>query len=190
MPPGNDRVIPVISYWGRYVKSEFLSRASRLALAMSATSLGFSCPALAASFSTPPNSTTAQTVSNNDTGSVAAGSSLSVTGTAISWVTGLASPGVVITNNGTISATSRGIDTSSGAISGNLTLINNAGAVFTAANDAFRINGGLSSGTVTVDNFGTIQATSHGRVFEFLNQTSKTTGFSISLLNTTDAADD
>ncbi|WP_081725941.1 MULTISPECIES: autotransporter outer membrane beta-barrel domain-containing protein [unclassified Bradyrhizobium] len=146
---------------------------------MSATSLGFSCPALAASFSTPPNSTTAQTVSNNDTGSVAAGSSLSVTGTAISWVTGLASPGVVITNNGTISATSRGIDTSSSAISGNLTLINNAGAVFTAANDAFRINGGLSSGTVTVDNFGTIQATSNGRVFDFVNATSKTTVFSI-----------
>ncbi len=41
LPPGNDRGIPVISYWGRYVKSEFLSRASRLALAMSATSLGF-----------------------------------------------------------------------------------------------------------------------------------------------------
>ena len=146
---------------------------------MSATSLGFSCPALAASFSTPPNSTTAQTVSNNDTGAVAAGSSLSVTGTAISWVTGLGSPGVVITNNGTISATSRGIDTSSSAISGNLTLINNAGAVFTSANDAFRINGGLSSGTVTVDNFGTIRATSNGRVFDFVNATSNTTVFSI-----------
>ncbi len=161
------------------MKSEFLSRASRLALAISATSLGFSGSALAASFSTPPNSTTAQSVSNNDTGSVAAGSSLSVTGTAISWVTGLASPGVVITNNGTISATSRGIDTSGSAISGNLTLINNAGAVFTSANDAFRINGGLASGSVTVDNAGTIQATGSGRVFDFVNATSNSTVFSI-----------
>ncbi|MGF6426330.1 autotransporter domain-containing protein [Bradyrhizobium sp. Pha-3] len=161
------------------MKSEFLSRASRLALAISATSLGISCPALAASFSTPPNSTTAQTVSNNDTGAVATGSSLSVTGTAITWITGLSSPGVVITNNGTISATSRGIDTSSSAISGNLTLINNAGAVFTASNDAFRINGGLSSGSVTVDNAGTIQSTGNGRVFDFVNATSNTTVFSI-----------
>ncbi|MEH2673461.1 hypothetical protein DXU07_30040 [Bradyrhizobium elkanii] len=141
--------------------------------------MGFSSPALAASFSTPPNSTTAQTVSNNDTGAVAAGSSLSVTGTAITWITGLSSPGVVITNNGTISATSRGIDTSSSAISGNLTLINNAGAVFAASNDAFRINGGLSSGSVTVDNAGTVQSTGNGRVFDFVNATSNTTVFSI-----------
>ncbi|WP_210191241.1 autotransporter domain-containing protein [Bradyrhizobium mercantei] len=102
-----------------------------------------------------------------------------MTGTAISWVTGLASPGVVITNNGTISATSRGIDTSGSAISGNLTLINNAGAVFTSANDAFRINGGLASGSVTVDNAGTIQATGSGRVFDFVNATSNSTVFSI-----------
>jgi len=161
------------------VKFEFLSRASRLALAVSATSLGYSGSALAASFSVPPNSTAAQTVSNNDTGSVGAGSSLSVTGTAITWVSGLASPGVVITNNGTISATSRGIDTSGSAISGNLTLNNNAGAVFTSSNDAFRINGGLSNGSVTVVNAGTIQSTNNGRVFDFVNATSNTTVFSI-----------
>ena len=172
--------IPVMSDWGHYVKFEFLSRASRLALAVSATSLGFSGSALAASFSTPPNSTTAKTVSNNDTGDVAAGSSLSVTGSpAITWGTGLASPGVVITNNGTISSTARGIDTSGSAISGNFTLLNNSGALFTSSNDAFRINGGLSSGSVTVNNAGTIQATNNGRVFDFVNATAKTTVFSI-----------
>jgi uncharacterized protein with beta-barrel porin domain len=162
------------------VNVRFLSDASRLALVFSAASLSLSCPALAASFSVPPDSaTTAKTVANNDTGFVGAGNTLSVTGTAISWTTGLASPGVVITNNGTISATSRGIDTPNSAISGNFTLNNNAGAMLTSANDAFRIQNNLTSGTVTVDNFGTIQSTATGRVFDFNAVTSNAAIFSI-----------
>jgi uncharacterized protein with beta-barrel porin domain len=135
---------------------------------------------MAASFSVPSDSaTTAKTVSGNDTGLVGAGNTLSVTGTAITWTTGLASPGVVITNNGTISATSRGIDTPNSAISGNFTLLNNAGAMLTSANDAFRIQNNLTSGTVTVDNFGTIQSTATGRVLDFNAVTSNAAIFSI-----------
>jgi hypothetical protein len=99
--------------------------------------------------------------------------------TPVTWVTGLASPGVVITNSGTIASTARAIDTSGSAISGNFTLLNNAGAVLTSAIDVFRINGGLSSGSVTVNNAGTIQSTATGRVFDFVNATSNSTVFSI-----------
>jgi uncharacterized protein with beta-barrel porin domain len=164
---------------GWWVKVELLNHASRLALVVAASSIAFSS-ALAASFNVPPDDpATAKTVSNNDTGFVADGSTLSVIGTAITWTTGLASPGVVITNDGTISATSRGIDTSNSAISGNFTLINNKGAVFTSSNDVFRIQSGLTSGTVKVDNFGTIQSTNNGRVFDFNSVTSNAAVFSI-----------
>ena len=160
------------------MKLKFLSDASRLALVFSATSLSLSFPAMAASFSVPPDSaTTAKTVSTSDTGFVGAGNTLSVTGTAITWTTGLASPGVVITNNGTISATVRGIDTPNSAISGNFTLNNNAGAILTSANDAFRIQNNLTGGTVTIDNFGTIQSTTNGRVLDFNAVTSNATIF-------------
>ncbi|MFH0299519.1 autotransporter domain-containing protein [Bradyrhizobium sp. 31Argb] len=161
------------------MKVELLSHASKLALVVAASSIAFGS-ALAASFSVPPDDpATAKTVSNNDTGFVADGSTLSVIGTAITWTTGLASPGVVITNDGTISATSRGIDTSNSAISGNFALINNKDALFTSSNDAFRIQSGLTSGTVKVDNFGTIQSTNNGRVFDFNSVTSNTAVFSI-----------
>lgn len=120
------------------MKVKYLGGVSRLALTLAATSVVTVAPALGASFSVPPDSATAaKTVSNNDTGFVDTGNTLSVTGTAITWTTGLASPGVVITNKGTISATSRAIDTSNSAISGNFTL-NNSGMI-TSANDAFRI---------------------------------------------------
>ena len=101
--------------------------------------------------------TTAKTVGNNDTGSIASGGTLSAA-TAITWTGGSASPGVVIDNFGSISASTRGIDTSGNFTTGSFTLNNHAGATLIASgNDAFRINDGkLATGTITVDNSGLI----------------------------------
>jgi len=136
-------------------------------------------PAMAASFSIPPNSTAAQTLGNNETGTVGAGNTLSVTGTAITWMGSAGAPGAVITNNGTISATTRGIDTPNSAISGDLTLLNNAGATLTSTNDAVRIQNNLTTGTVTVNNAGTIQSTGTGQAFDFAGVTSTAAVFAI-----------
>ena len=76
--------------------------------------------------------TVAKTVGNNDTGTIQATGTLSDT-TDISWTGGSASPGVTINNSGTISATTRGIDTSGNFTTGSFTLNNNAGAKFDCA---------------------------------------------------------
>ena len=101
--------------------------------------------------------TTAKTVGNNDTGTIAAGGTLSDT-TDITWIGGSASPGVVIDNAGTITATTRGIDTSGSFTTGSFSLTNETGAKLIASgNDAFRINDSkLTTGTITVDNSGYI----------------------------------
>jgi autotransporter-associated beta strand protein len=100
--------------------------------------------------------TTAKTVGNNDTGTIVSGGTLSAA-TAITWNAGSASPGVVIDNSGTISATTRGIDTSGSFTTGSFTFDNHVGAKLVAANnDAFRINTNISTGTINVDNSGFI----------------------------------
>jgi Ca2+-binding RTX toxin-like protein len=97
---------------------------------------------------------TAKTVSNNDTGTIAAGGTLSDT-TDITWTGGSAAPGVVIDNFGTITATTRAIDTSGNFTTGSFTLDNEAGArLIASGNDAFRINTNISNGIITVDNSG------------------------------------
>ena len=98
--------------------------------------------------------TTAKTVGNNDIGTIEAGGILSDT-TDITWTGGSTAPGVVIDNAGTISATTRGIDTSGSFSTGSFKFVNEAGAkLISSGNDAFRINTNISSGTITVDNSG------------------------------------
>jgi hypothetical protein len=98
--------------------------------------------------------TTAKTVGNNDIGIVEAGGILSDT-TDITWTGGSTSPGVVIDNAGTISATTRGIDTLGSFSTGSFKFVNEAGAkLISSGNDAFRINTNITSGTITVDNSG------------------------------------
>ena len=100
--------------------------------------------------------TSSKTVGNNDTGTIQAGGILSDT-TDITWTGGSTAPGVVIDNAGTISATTRGIDTSGSFSTGSFTFLNEAGAkLISSGNDAFRINTNISNGTITVDNSGII----------------------------------
>lgn len=100
--------------------------------------------------------TSAKTVGGDDIGVIAAGGTLQAA-TDIVWTGGSTSPGVVIDNAGTISATTRGIDTSGSFSTGSLSLISRAGAtLISSGNDAFRINTNISNGTISVDNSGTI----------------------------------
>jgi len=150
---------------------------AEIALAASVAALVAPAPALAANFTVStippdPNSTTAKTVTNNDTGTVQSGAALTVTGTAITWTGGSASPGVTIGNSGTITGTTRAIDTSGAFTTGTISLINRAGASITGTgNDAFRINTNITNGTVSVNNSGTILSNG-GQTLDFAAITS------------------
>ncbi len=151
----------------------FHASASRLVLTLMCT--GMAAPAMAASFNVPPDSGP-QAVSGTDTGTVAAGATLNTgNSTAITWNAPATGTGVVITNNGTITSTKRGIDTS-GAVSGAFTL-HNTGSLATT-DDAFRINTPFANGTVTIDNAGTLHS-QEGQALDFDAVTSSSAVVSI-----------
>jgi Ca2+-binding RTX toxin-like protein len=105
--------------------------------------------------------TNGQTLANNETGTIASGGTLAVGAVdAITWTGGSATPGVVITNAGTISSsTERGIDTSGSFTTGSITLQNVSGArLIASASDGFRINTSITTGTITVENSGILVA--------------------------------
>ncbi len=157
---------------------EWRNGASRLAMGIVVAAL-FAPMAQAAPFSvTTGTDTGTKTVSGQDAGSVSSGASLSVTGTAVTW-TGSTGTGVTIQNSGTISATSRAIDTPNSAVSGNFTLTNNAGAIISSSNDVFRIQNNLTSGTITINNAGTMTSTNNGQVLDFGSVAAAATAFSI-----------
>ncbi len=105
-------------------------------------------------------STTPRTLSGNQTGTVQAGGTLQTTGAAVTQSGATSGAGVTLDNAGTIRSTGgRGFDTSGGSTVRTITLINRAGALFQAdANDAFRVNTAITSGSVTISNSGTIRA--------------------------------
>lgn len=152
------------------------SSASRIVLALVCSSAAL--PALAGSFTVPPASGQ-QTVSGSDTGTIDAGATLN-TGSSASIVwngNATTTPGVVITNSGTITSTGRTIDTT-GAFSGTFTLNNNSGAQIASKDDAFRINGALAGGTVVINNDGTISSQT-GQALDFDKATSATATITI-----------
>ncbi|WP_162914595.1 beta strand repeat-containing protein [Desertibaculum subflavum] len=104
-------------------------------------------------------------VTGTDTGTVEAGGTLSVSGTAITWSG--PSAGVTIDNSGTITSGNRGIDTSGANPPRNFTLNNNLGALLSGASDGFRINTDIGNGTVIVNNAGTIRSTVDGQALDF-----------------------
>lgn len=144
---------------------------SRVALLVSVTSLVAPLPALAASFTVNSGDTVgSQTVVGTDTGTVAAGGTVSGT-TGITWTVNGSNPspapGVTIDNAGTISGTTRAIGTSGSSTPRNFTLWNRAGGVITATgNDAFQIGNDIGNGTINVYNYGSIFS-SGGQALDF-----------------------
>lgn len=175
--------------------SRWKSGVSHSAIFVSVATLT-AAPAFAASTTVNNGQTVgAQTAVGTDTITVNAGGTISAA-TAITWTVNgsnpSASPGVTINNSGTIVGSTRGIDTSGSTTPRNLTLNNFAGGVINGVgNDAFRINADIGTGTVTVNNYGTIISTG-GQALDF-DSNSSTTGrlniynYSTGLIQTTGA---
>lgn len=148
--------------------NRYFSSASRLALVAAGVVLAAPLVTLsgahADSFTVPTGTTEtdAQTVSGTDTGVVAPGGALDVSGTAITWNAPATGAGVVLQNDGTITSTNRALDSASN-VSGTLSL-NNTGTI-TSGDDTVRINGAFANGTLKVVNTGAMTATS-GQVFD------------------------
>jgi hypothetical protein len=160
-------------------KSKWNTRALLLA---GAAGLCLSNQALAASFTVNPgvSDTTAKTLNGGDTGTIAVTGSLSAA-TPITWALGNVNTAAAIVNNsGTISGTTRGIDTSGSGAPRSFTFNNlTSGSLLTATgNDAWRINGDIGAGTVTVNNAGTISS-GGGQALDFAAITSSTATVSI-----------
>jgi len=104
--------------------------------------------------------TTGQTLGGSDALTTSATGSITTSGVAVTLKDGTSGAGVVITNAGKlVSSGGRGID-SSGTITGarNYSIYNLAGGVIQGANDALRINSNFASGTLLIDNSGTIRS--------------------------------
>jgi len=119
---------------------------------------------------TQASDTVARRVTGTTGLSVGAGTALTTSASAITWNTALT--GAIIDNAGTIRATAvdaRAIN-ASGVVTLEMTvtLTNRAGALIQSANDAFRINRDITTtGTVSVDNAGTILSTTSGQALDF-----------------------
>jgi len=125
-------------------------------------------PALAVPFIVDTLDTTPEALTGIDTLTVTGTGNLNTAATAVLWSGPSAAPGVTVTNSGIISSTgSRGIDTSGSNTTRNFTLNNNAGAVLSGSNDGFRINVASPTGTIAVNNSGTIASTNDGQAIDF-----------------------
>ena len=158
--------------------SRWLNGISRHALLVSLAASTVPLPVFAASFTVSNGQTVGtQTVVGTDTGTIEAGGTVSAT-TGITWTVNGSNrspaPGVTIDNSGTIIGSTRGIDTSGSSVPRNITVWNRAGATITGTgNDAFRINGDIGNGSVTVYNYGTILSNG-GQALDFDAITSTT----------------
>jgi uncharacterized protein with beta-barrel porin domain len=153
---------------------------SRLTIVAVVSSLGTPLPALAASFNVGPGvaDNVAKNVSSNDTGTIAATGSLTAA-TAITWMGGSASPGVIITNSGAITGTTRALDSSGALGASSITVNNNALATITAnGNDGWRINNNVTTGTITLNNAGTF-VSNGGQALDWASVVSSTANIRI-----------
>ncbi|NWC96197.1 MULTISPECIES: autotransporter domain-containing protein [unclassified Pseudomonas] len=105
--------------------------------------------------------TTGQTLGGSDSLTISAPGSITTSKVAVTLKDGTSGNGVVIDNAGNITSTGgRAID-SSGDLTGtrNYSLYNRAGGVIQGANDAVRIDSNFASGSLLIDNSGTIRST-------------------------------
>ena len=137
------------------------------------------------------DSSTPQSVTGTDSLSVSGGVTLTSTTSTptITW-TGSTSTGPTVVNLGTIRNTfdngtnsGRALDMNFTSTNSSFTLnngsISNSVAVITSSNDAFRINKPIGTGTLTVNNYGTMQSTgsngnTNGQAIDFNANTSTT----------------
>jgi hypothetical protein len=143
-----------------------------------ATALCAPGAALAASFNIPANgsSAAAQNLNDNDTGVVGVAATLTVSKVAVT-VTGT---NTSLTNSGAISSLKRAIDSgfSGGNITFTLSNLTKDSSITSAFADAFRLNADRGTGTITVNNAGTIAETgtggNNGQAIDFAAITSAT----------------
>lgn len=134
------------------------------ALALSAFAV-FSLPNPAAATDfTVPSATGGQTLTGDDTGTVNAGYSLSVSGVAVT-VQG-PTTGVTLDNYGTITSTGDRAIYTDGTTPLNFTINNAFGATISGKKDAIRIDAAVGAGTVVVNNGGVIVSTT-GEAIDF-----------------------
>ena len=153
----------------------------RLALAitlLAGSSLVEAAPATPKNVQIDTATTTGQTLTGSDALTTSAPGSITTPGVAVTLKDGTSGAGVMITNAGKlISSGGRGID-SSGPITGErkYSLYNLAGGVIQGANDALRINSNFASGSLLIDNSGTIRsATGQGLDLDAIRSANVTT---------------
>lgn len=151
----------------------------RLALAITLlASGGFIEAAAAKTLQIDTPTTQGQTLGGSDTLTTSAPGSIRTSGVAVTLKDGTRGSGVVVTNAGKlVSSGGRGID-SSGSVSGERRygIYNLAGGVIQGANDALRINSNVASGSVLIDNSGTLRsATGQGLDLDALRSSNVTT---------------
>ena len=141
----------------------------RLALAIALlSSSGFASLAIASDITLSAPGTSALNLSASDTLTVTPTGSLTTAKVAVTLKGSTSGTGVVIDNSGSlISSGGRAID-SSGSASGerNYSIFNRSGAIIQGSNDALRIDTNFSSGTVLIDNSGTLRSTGSGQAID------------------------
>ena len=141
----------------------------RLALAIALlSSSGFAPLAIASDITLSAPGTSALNLSASDTLTVTPTGSLTTAKVAVTLKGSTSGTGVVIDNSGSlISSGGRAID-SSGSASGerNYSIFNRSGAIIQGSNDALRIDTNFSSGTVLIDNSGTLRSTGSGQAID------------------------
>ena len=156
----------------------------RLALAIALlSSSGFAPLAIASDITLSAPGTSALNLSASDTLTVTPTGSLTTAKVAVTLKGSTSGTGVVIDNSGSlISSGGRAID-SSGSASGerNYSIFNRSGAIIQGSNDALRIDTNFSSGTVLIDNSGTLRSTGSGQAIDL--DTVRSDDVNISLTN-------
>ncbi len=156
----------------------------RLALAIALlSSSGFAPLAIASDITLSAPGTSALNLGASDTLTVTPTGSLTTAKVAVTLKGSTSGTGVVIDNSGSlISSGGRAID-SSGSASGerNYSIFNRSGAIIQGSNDALRIDTNFSSGTVLIDNSGTLRSTGSGQAIDL--DTVRSDDVNISLTN-------
>ena len=147
----------------------FVSAQARRRALLAATAIIVSPAAFAVDITVPTGTTltTQQTISGTNKLTVDAGGAIT-TSSSPSVVLSSANASLTVDNSGTISSTNgRAIRTSSSSGSFSLTLTNRSGALIQGTDDAIGINRALGGGTILLDNYGTIRSTTDGQALDF-----------------------